>query len=114
MHPPGSPMAGNWDWAQRSASPPPGFTPTARWGSKVSRRRNSSFEETARRGPSGPAKRHVTNTQIHNQHLTHYSDQTQPESEPASRPSSEELARWALDAALDKKALEPVLLDVRA
>jgi ribosome-associated protein len=56
----------------------------------------------------------VTNTQIHNQHLTHYSDQTQPESEPDSRPSSEELARWALDAALEKKALEPVLLDVRA
>src|SRR4029453_9069076 len=63
-------------------------------------------------------KRHVTNTQIHNQHLPHYSDQSQPDSQATdrhaeSRPSSEELARWALEAALEKKALEPVLLDVR-
>jgi ribosome-associated protein len=60
-------------------------------------------------GPNGPNRRHVRNTQpqdrIHPDFLDH-----------AGRPRFDALegARAALEAALDKKALEPVLLDVRA
>ena len=52
----------------------------------------------------------MTNTQIQNQHLP------QEEHRPEARepePDTLDLAKWALEAALDKKALEPVLLDVK-
>ena len=56
----------------------------------------------------------MTNTQIQNRHLPQTQDNRQPagQTEPSS-PSTQDLAKWALDAALEKKALEPVLLDVR-
>jgi ribosome-associated protein len=48
----------------------------------------------------------VSNTQPHDTRHTEY--------ETPARASAEEAAELALTAALDKKALEPVLLDVRA
>ena len=61
-------------------------------------------------GPRGPERRHVRNTQpqdrIHTNYLEHAG--------PPARADALEGAKLALDTALDKKALEPTLLDVRA
>ena len=60
-------------------------------------------------GPSGPERRHVRNTQpqdrIHPGYVEH--------AQPPARASALEAAQVALESALDKKALEPILLDVR-
>lgn len=60
-------------------------------------------------GPSGPERRHVRNTQpqdrIHPGYVEH--------AQPPARASALEAAQVALESALDKKALEPMLLDVR-
>ncbi|HLU68210.1 MAG TPA: ribosome silencing factor [Kofleriaceae bacterium] len=47
-------------------------------------------------------------------HQTTHSDYLDEQEAPATRVSAEEAAQLALAAALDKKALEPVLLDVRS
>src|SRR6187401_1339369 len=109
MRPPASPTAASSASAPRSACRPPDCMPTARWGPRDSPRRSSSSEEMDKCGPSARSKRRpVRNTQPQNS-MTYIE---QANARP--RLGALEAAHLALGAALDTKALEPVLLDVRA